>query len=229
MVTGTANCVRNVERMRHKPENFFTELWFELCSKFSNNTALNQELYDDLLHHYDAGDRYYHNSGHITSMLLFARQYSTRISEPVVLGFSIYFHDVIYHPGSKDNEVKSASYAQEVLKKLGVPEEQSGRICNYIIATRNHHQAKADDKDLQYFLDFDLSILAADRVEYMHYAHAIRKEFTAIPDIIYNMGRQSFLKSLLNLPHQFYTDDFRKHAEKARNNLTWEITMLEHS
>ena len=47
---------------------------------------------------------------------------------------------------------------------------------------QEHNEEKSGVRDLHYFLDFDLSILGANKIEYTLYARNIRKEYIHVPE-----------------------------------------------
>jgi predicted metal-dependent HD superfamily phosphohydrolase len=78
--------------------------------------------------------------------------------------------------------------------------------------------------DLQFFLDFDLSILAAHWDDYLQYTQAIRKEYRFYPGKMYRAGRNKFLRQCLQADFIFHTSVFRDHFEaRARQNIEREL------
>ena len=116
--------------------------------------------------------------------------------------------------------------ASITLIKLGSEKEIRDKIIEYILATKDHFSVETGDQDLKFFLDFDLDILSSESDVYQQYAVDIRKEYAAIPDVMYKQGRLLFLTKALQLPHLFFTEEFRQKESKAKENLQWEAEQL---
>ena len=185
------------------------------------------ECFGQLEKKYTEPGRHYHTFHHIQQLLRLADEFSGVIQKKAVVDLAIFYHDVVYEAGKNDNEIRSAEIAREALEKLGVLLPIIQDVCDYIIATKDHFTVNTDDTDLKYFLDFDLRILSVDPEIYQQYAKQVRQEYAAIPDVFYNPGRISFLKKALQLPHLYFTEDFRKKESKAKANIEWEIKLLE--
>jgi predicted metal-dependent HD superfamily phosphohydrolase len=71
--------------------------------------------------------------------------------------------------------------------------------------------------------DIDLSILAANEVEYNKYAESIRKDCSHFPALLYRQGKK-VLKLFLNEKNISHADSFQEKFEKqAIANMTREI------
>ncbi|KAJ3271640.1 hypothetical protein HDV01_006510 [Terramyces sp. JEL0728] len=83
------------------------------------------------------------------------------------------FHDIIYDPNSKDNEIHSCNLLKEF------SQDQDSLIAEqYILATIKHTLIN-QDQDLKYFLDFDLEVLGWEYEKYWNdYALLVRKEYS---------------------------------------------------
>ncbi|MFN7116358.1 MAG: hypothetical protein ACK4TA_06125 [Saprospiraceae bacterium] len=162
-------------------------------------------------------------------MLNLSDEYKTHLQQKDIVDLAIFYHDVIYNPLRKDNEVRSAKRAVQELTQLKVAQEKIDLVEFYILATKTHDlQGFSNESDLAYFLDFDLSVLGADRDTYLQYAKSIRKEYHIYPDLIYNPGRIKVLQHFLEKPTIYYTKAFREHREmQARINLQWEYQQLQ--
>ncbi|PZT98199.1 MAG: hypothetical protein DI622_22645 [Chryseobacterium sp.] len=150
---------------------------------------------------------------------------NVRISNYLNISFSVFYHDIIYDSSSKSNEEKSADFAKERLQQLNINETDISEIYHQILATKAHQNS--DNKDLNYLLDADLSILGKDLEIYIDYTRKIRKEYSIYPDLLYKPGRKKVLKHFLEMENIFKTDYFREKYEKqARKNIEWEIDNL---
>jgi predicted metal-dependent HD superfamily phosphohydrolase len=142
------------------------------------------------------------------------------------LYLSIWFHDSIFNPKSKDNEINSADFAAYELQKMNYSEKDLKTICELILCTIDHRPMK--DTDLfKLFLDLDLAILGKEENEYYKYSKNIRMEYSHVPDHIYNEKRKNLLNIFLNKDQIFYTTHFQKKYEsQARKNISGEIQLL---
>jgi predicted metal-dependent HD superfamily phosphohydrolase len=129
----------------------------------------------------------------------------------------------------KDNEHQSALLAQKRLAGLGVPSPKVAQVILFIEATKTHQlpEGVINTNDLQLFLDFDMSILAASWEPYLEYTRQVRKEYRLYPNKLYIPGRRQFLQHCLQSPHIFHTVAFRDQYEAiARNNIGRELELL---
>ena len=201
------------------------EVWRALALSYTNNEELVSKLYQDMVHHYTEPQRFYHNLDHIQTLLRLFVQYQEKLAGPEVVLFSIYYHDVIYVPGRGDNEYQSALVAQKALEQLGVPLDQIEEVKFYINTTSRHKVQQSAPRDLKFFIDFDLNILAAEHDDYLDYLLRIRKEYSFLSTQHFAMGRKAFIENLLEQPHIFYTGEFQSGEAKARKNMQWELEM----
>jgi predicted metal-dependent HD superfamily phosphohydrolase len=100
-----------------------------------------------------------------------------------------------------------------------------GNVARLIFAT-DHRRARTGKDDESVLVDIDLSILAAPRPEYVAYAESIRAEYAFVADEAYRSGRAKVLRHFLD-SLIFSTDHFASHESKARENMRWELEVLE--
>ncbi|WP_299382733.1 hypothetical protein [uncultured Lacinutrix sp.] len=206
--------------------NWLKTEWQNLASKYCNNT-LAEELWAEIETNYTQKTRHYHNLAHIHNMLLQAETYKTEIKDFEALQFAIWYHDIIYKSSKKDNEDKSALFAEKRLKSINFDSKRIENIEKLIISTKKHELAIDKNRDNAYLLDIDLSILGSDWDTYQTYISNIRKEYIIYPDFIYKPGRKKVLKHFLDRKTLYFTDVFRnKHETQARENLKKEIELL---
>ncbi|HEY0751039.1 MAG TPA: hypothetical protein VGD26_07780 [Chitinophagaceae bacterium] len=198
--------------------------WAGLLSPFQPSKEVSDQLFSQLVKTYNEEGRHYHTIDHIEKLVHLADHYSDIIQKKTIVGFSILYHDIVYRPGMGDNEELSAERAEVSLNKLNVPPATIEEVKEFIITTKFHHSGEVTDPDLKYFLDFDLSILAAPREEYMQYVKNVRKEFAHLSDAHFAWGRRSFLQSILAKPFIYFTSEFRRLESDARENMNWEIS-----
>ena len=204
--------------------------WEELCMRYCDDKELIDRYFNEILRRYAGSRRHYHNRNHILSLLEFCEEYASMLIDRQVVLFSIFYHDIIYNVLRKDNEVRSAQLAAKRLKALQVPASTIEQVKLYIEATKTHAVTGAVThvSDLQFFLDFDMSILAARPSTYIAYAKCVRKEYRIYPNKLYYAGRKQFLQHCLQTEHIFQTPAFRKIYEPyARENIAWELESID--
>lgn len=190
------------------------------------NTDKSEELWRKICKRYNKNGRHYHNFEHIGVMVLsYYYSYENKLTNPDEILFAIFYHDVIYNPLKKDNEMSSAIYMCEDLEETKLSEESIAFIFDAILSTEKHE--RHDNQDINYLLDFDMSILGKPKLVYQTYTQSIRKEYWMYPKFMYNKGRKSSLQSFLKQDRIFKTDDFYKlYEEQSRKNINREIEKL---
>ena len=172
---------------------------------------------------YSKKSRHYHNLTHLEEMIACYHTYKKQLQFPDEVLYAIFYHDIIYKSTQKDNELKSAELALELLPNNAKVNKQI--IFDMILATKHHASKGVDDE--KWLIDFDLRILAKDWEEYQIYFKQIRKEYSIYPDFLYNPGRKKALEHFLEKDFLFQTETFRELFEdKARANIQKEISQL---
>ncbi|KZP30842.1 hypothetical protein FIBSPDRAFT_814639 [Athelia psychrophila] len=184
--------------------------------------------------YYSQPGRYYHTSSHINALLDFYEHHSHNLDDAEAVQLAIYFHDVYYDPKASEvghNERKSVEMFQEFATATGVSEKLSDSVIALILATITHSPSLSEDtshKDLTFFLDIDMSILASEAVDYDAYATNIRKEYQHYDDAAYKSGRTSVLRDFLKSDRIYMSEIFKDSGmeERARSNIKREIDQL---
>ncbi len=195
--------------------------WTSIASKYSHDSGLITELWDEIVTAYTSPNRHYHNLHHISFMLQLFHQYEEKLIKKGEVLFSIFYHDIIYDVKSRKNEENSVKYAALRLLKLGVSPTAINRISKMIVSTKHHEPT--DNMDNNYLLDFDLAILSAPEKEYKLYTDQIRNEYLLYPKTMYRFGRKRLLKNLLRQSSIYATEDFQSRNQKALINLEREL------
>ncbi|WP_290698999.1 hypothetical protein [Lacinutrix sp.] len=200
--------------------------WYNLASKYCNAT-LAETLWIEIHNNYTNKTRHYHNLSHIYNMLIQAEDLKPEIQDLEALQFSIWYHDIIYKSSKKDNEEKSALFAEKRLKTINFDENRIKIIKKLIVSTKKHELVLNKNLDNTYLLDLDLSVLGADWETYQKYIQNIRKEYKIYPDFMYKPGRKKVLLHFLERETLYFTETYRnKYEVQARKNLTKEIELL---
>jgi len=198
-----------------------------LLSAFTKNEDKIDKLWSELKQHYTHKSRYYHNLTHLENMFNELDKWKGEIEDIEILQCSIFYHDIIYKSTRKDNELKSADVAKEVLKTFSLSANRITRCVHQIILTQHHHAKKEDRLDEKLLLDFDLEILSRDWEQYKMYAQQIRKEYAIYPNFLYRKGRKKALASFLEREKIYQTEWYKKNCEpQARQNVIREIKEL---
>jgi len=193
-----------------------------LLQTFGVDRDIAQKIFAEIEAQYSEETRHYHTGAHIKAMLDFISYYYYELYNPLAVHLAIWFHDVIYDTRAKNNEGKSAEYAEKVLSEVGVPGEVITRVKELVLATKSH-QAPPDDFDCQLFLDCDLAILGATKDVYDEYAKNIRLEYSWVSEEDYRRGRKQVLEKFLQRDRIFYVYNYEG---QARRNLEREIASL---
>jgi predicted metal-dependent HD superfamily phosphohydrolase len=197
-------------------------IFYKKMSAYASDKALINQTFENLLRLYDHSKRFYHDSTHVVDLLnqMEARRVALKDEETIYL--AIWFHDAVYLAGKPDNEEKSAELAKNFLTQTQFPAFKMQKVVDYILATKTH--GMSEDSDLNYFLDFDLSILGAEDLIYDIYSQQIREEYGFYPSFLYDRGRKKVLKAFLERDFIYKTDEFRdKYEAKARENIQREL------
>jgi predicted metal-dependent HD superfamily phosphohydrolase len=201
-------------------EPVFTQLLLH-CT---DDTRLAEQLWHELLKKYSGRPRYYRNLGHLEHMYRELLPVKSSIEDWNTVLFALFYHDAVYNPLCKDNEIKSVKLALTRLRGI-LPADQRFKCFFLILATTDH--AESDSSDINLFIDADLSIFGQDWEIYTAYAKNIRKEYAFYPDFMYNRGRKRALQHFLQMERIFKTQHFfEKYEEQARLNLQTELKQL---
>ena len=177
---------------------------------------------------YDAPERHYHGWPHVAALLA---GHDTVREEPDfasldadAIDLAIVFHDAVYDIARAANEARSA----DLLRAQAGPAAAEARICAaaaMIRATAAH--GPSADPATRLLLDLDLAVLGAPPVAYAAYAAAIRREYAAVPEAAWRVGRAGILDRFLARSRLYQTDLFHGRLEAAaRTNLAAEVDAL---
>lgn len=198
--------------------------WKALCDKAGLQAA--SAYGDRLIAAYAAPERRYHGLGHVNFLLDEIDRRTRLLGDADVVAFAAWYHDAVYDPRAKDNELRSAMWAGEDLTALGFAPERVQAVEAMILKTIAH-QAGDAEPDEALFLDMDFAILGAPSEIYATYAGHIRAEYAFVPEQQFRAGRSAFLRSVLAQPRMFRTDLYEtERGAQARANLRWEIAQL---
>jgi predicted metal-dependent HD superfamily phosphohydrolase len=204
-----------------------SDAWREVVRRHGCDAASAESTLEELVRAYAEPQRHYHTLDHIADILRLLEERGGA-SDADGVKLAILFHDAVYDPARQDNEAASANLAVRQLSALGFPGQLVGKVEGYVLATQHGVAIAATrDADLDLLLDLDLSVLAAASDRYQTYALAIRREYSAVPDVLYRPGRRRVLEGFLARPQIYRTERLRALWEApARANLSSEIAAL---
>jgi predicted metal-dependent HD superfamily phosphohydrolase len=175
-------------------------------------------VYRQLISAYRSRSRHYHNVTHLESCFRELESARHLITEPAMVELALWFHDAIYRTYRRDNEERSAHWAQDALAKIGATPETAARVADYVRATRHGEGAAAGD--MAFVVDIDLAILGDSEALYDQFEEQIRREYWWVGRKRFARARLQILTSLLDRPSIYYTQHFRERYEhSARANL----------
>lgn len=197
------------------------------------------ELGESLLQAWERPHRAYHHSGHLSQMLtdldrLYAHR--TQGSTLLALVLAAWFHDAVYEGAPGEDERRSEQLANTSLEPLVTAGLLSGdelqMVSLLVRATATHELPEPADlpagyepADIQFFLDADMAILAADSTRYRRYLRGVRSEYSHFDDEAFRAGRTTFLRSILGRKRIFLSEQaLQLWEEPARANLQAELS-----
>lgn len=197
-----------------------------LCKRFDalwgnclNSGAVSNGLpvYDELSKRYSDPRRGYHNLDHIRHCLQELDSVASLDGEYRAIEMALWFHDVVYKPGSWDNERKSADLFARVADGH-MPADFVQTVCRLILVTS--HRERPRDNDERLINDIDLSSFGLPWDEFLRDTHNLRKERDDLADTLYFPKQMTFLKCLIDRPRIFETEFFyERYEESARENI----------
>lgn len=193
--------------------------WFDV----DKDLAL--DAFGRLVARYSEPVRAYHNLSHIEDVLtIFSREAQLAVNGTVVR-LALWYHDVIYDSRAKNNEERSAEFADKELAVLGVKKSLRSEVFHLIMATRHKTPLTTPDEIL--ITDIDLAILGGEPAAYFVYSHAIREEYDWVAPEVYREERIKVLQGFLK--RGIYTSPYfrEKYGERAKENIEHEIFNLQ--
>jgi predicted metal-dependent HD superfamily phosphohydrolase len=196
----------------------FCSLWQDCAG------AEPEQVWASLRQHYQEPHRCYHTLGHLAHCLGELDQAKAHVEEFKASEMAIWFHDIIYTYGSRDNELRSAEYFGE-LATSAMSAQFTDRVCEFIVATQ--HAGAASDSSVAFVVDIDLSGFGLPWEKYQADSDALRHEADSIDDEQYFQGKLRFLSELQQWPSLFQTEYFSDRLEAvAQANIARYISEL---
>ena len=153
--------------------------------------------------------RAYHSWRHISDLLQALDELAALASRPELIMTAIFWHDVVYRTRGA-GQTRRADFlnvrdsAEMFRSYTRMSSADADAVQELIMATTSHLDAKASrerypdfSRDLDLFVDLDLSPLALPWEQFASNFEDIRFEFSWIPEDVFNSGQAAFLKNLL--------------------------------
>lgn len=193
----------------------FVALWLR------NGGLRAEAAYADLVQRYGEPARRYHTLRHVRRCLRDFDLAHSVIPNPDIVELVLWCHDVIYVPGARDNEQRSADWFRDW---AGNRVAMCERICDMILVTQHKHVP--DGLDDRFACDIDLAVLGAPRHRFREDGVLLRAERPDLDDRAYDQQERSMLSDLLARARIYHTDFFHARCEaRARGNLAWRLAL----
>jgi len=200
--------------------NRFRDLWVRCAAIDDANW---RSIYKEIEVRYNESHRFYHSSAHIDYCLKQMDAAPIESSDLGIVELAIWFHDVIFDIGARDNESRSADwFASRARNCLG--EDTISQVVQCILST-THKELPADNYS-KYVVDIDLSGLGQDWDGFVHDGGNIRKENRHLDMNDYVAGQIAFMEKLLSREQIYSTEYFNSRLEaSARKNLKRQLSI----
>lgn len=191
------------------------------------NPAKAERLSKSVVRAYGAPYRKYHNWAHIEQVLRWVemreRTYPDARVNYAALKLAVFYHDVVYVIGAKDNEERSAEYAARHLRAMGVPEKHIAQVVMDIMDTRHMDSPATHEGKL--IVDADLCSLAGSIDGVRHNTLSLVEE-SGLPKDQFAKGNIAFLNALMGRESIFRSPHTEREELAARNNIALLIPFL---
>ena len=185
------------------------------------------EAFDEVVGRHRAAHRRYHGVRHVTWIVRHVRELAAivPVSDKGAVIAAAFFHDAVYDVAADDNEERSATLAERVLRGLGWSADRCSRVAKLVRATAGHEPTEDPDKAV--LLDADLAVLGSEPAAYEAYVTGVRAEYGQLDDEQWRTGRTSVLRRLLDRQPLYSTVAGRSRWERrARANMAAELASL---
>jgi len=198
----------NTDKLRGQ----WAALWERIGASGDANTA-----FDDVEKHYGEPHRYYHTLKHIKTVLEAFEELRDTAYDSAAVEMALWLHDVVYMPGNKNNEERSATYAQTLLEEADIDPATIERVAELILVTK--HRESPQDPDAQIVVDCDFYPLGISSKDFESNTKNIRKEYQTVMPLS-EQKEPGLLERLLEREHIYSSELFQEKYEKqARENL----------
>lgn len=174
-------------------------------------------IHQQLIVSYSEPQRFYHTLVHIGHCLSLFDKIKTRLQNPEALELAIWYHDVVYMPGAKDNEQLSADLFMTTTKGF-FSDSLRNMVYQHIMATV-HDGSEVKNTDTDYMLDIDLSSFGRPWPEFIRDSDNLRLEMQSMPEDEYYQKQATFQNNLFARARFFRSNYFyERYESQARQN-----------
>lgn len=203
----------------------FQQLWRHCLLASADDESA--DVHARLVESYSEPQRFYHTLGHIEHCLSLFDKISAELQNPEALELAIWFHDVIYRPGAKDNEQLSADQFMALTRNI-FSNNVRDTVYQHIMATV-HDGSEFENADTNYMLDIDLSSFGRPWPEFIQDSDNLRLEMGDLSDEVFYKRQASFQNRLFSRPRFFRSKYFYDHFEsQAKQNRRDYIKAVQH-
>lgn len=160
--------------------------------------------------------RRYHSLEHVLEMWRWHREYSAgRFSDTLVASFCLY-HDAIYDPGAKDNELRSAELW--LMDSEDVSALERGLVAEAILGSADHFQPHREPC-ADWCLNLDLLRLGTPNRAFTQHGLDIRSEYAHLSERQWTKASSEFRAKVMAQSTIFRFVELAAFEAQARYNL----------
>jgi predicted metal-dependent HD superfamily phosphohydrolase len=188
----------------------FNDLWERAAPPAA--AAESGRVFGLLSERYLESHRHYHDLTHIAHCLGELDRARALVPQKDAVEMALWFHDVVYEPGSKTNEKDSSDL---FLRGPGafLPPPFAAKVSALVVVTAFGKVPRNEDE--RYMVDIDLSSFGLPWEEFLRDSLNVRRERGEVADADFYKGHRPFLESLLARPSIFSTAFFQGLYEQA--------------
>lgn len=142
----------------------------------------------EVLNFYKQPHRFYHTQEHLINVITFLKENKKLNNE---LFLAAVYHDAVYNPKSKTNEIDSANLFEQDAIKANYKADKIQLIKQIILDTITHKASCAESENL---IKADLNIFNQPLTKLIEFEHQIFKEFQFVDYLTYKKERITILK-----------------------------------
>lgn len=182
------------------------------------------QLAAELLERWAEPHRHYHSRTHLLAVLEALELLDDQLPRPVAL--AAWFHDAVYNGIAGQDEEDSAQLA-ETLLGVHLPATEVLEVARLVRLTATH-DPQLEDRNGSLLCDADLAVLGGSAEDYARYRHAVRQDYSHVPEADFRRGRAAVLRQLLALNPLYRSASAQKlWGSRAVENLQTELSELE--
>ena len=214
--------VERVFRVWHREDSGYSptdeelgERYRMLIERLGGNGDGARPAFDRVLVAWSDDRRRYHGVEHLIDCLRELDRASVTPSSADVVELALWYHDLVYHPASRDCEERSAQALLADASALAIPVELFHAAADLVRSTAHADGAPPPNRtEIDLMLDIDLSILGRDVLRFMDFDYGVEEEHSHVSRLRFRFARGRFLAALLARPQLFRTERFRARYEQ---------------